>query len=383
MRLPIEYSFKNFMVRRTSVLLTAGGIALLVVIFVVVMGLANGLRQLFASTGAADNLIFVREGASSPLMSSLTEASLQRVRHLPEVVVDARGEPLVSGVVQMSFRIAAGAGGDRVQVTVRGVDPPAFDIGKDVRLVEGRIPAPSSYEVALGVGLAQRLAGGAIGSELAFGGERWTIVGLLESGGSAFESEIWADRQALMLARSRTEYNYIIARIDVPDLESALAVEKKYEDDAGFGMRIVNEARWFNGRARSSGPIRLVCYLLVGVMGVAMVFSCMNTMYGMISARSREIGILRVLGFDPRDVQLGLLIEALAIALAGGLVGVALGFMVNGLPFFYLGRQARFEIGPDLLLSGLAVAAVLGLLGGLLPARRGSRLEIVDVLRSL
>ncbi|HEX4953131.1 MAG TPA: ABC transporter permease [Thermoanaerobaculia bacterium] len=383
MPLPIEYSLKNLQVRRWSVFLTAAGIALLVVVFLVVMGLADGLRQMFVSTGSFDNLVFVRQGASGPLMSSLMPESLESVRHLPQVRRDEEGQPLVSGVAQFNASLPTGRGSRRLQVTVKGVEPPAYRIEKDVALVKGRMPGRSADEVVVGVGLLRQLEGVDVGSRLELAGADLEVVGLLSSRGSAFESELWTDLYTLQRLRSRPDFNYVLAKVDVPDLAAALELEKRYESDTRSDLRIVNEARWYEFVATSSQSIRLVCYILVAVMAVAMVASGMNTMYGMVSARSREIGVLRVLGFSPRDVLVGFLLEAVAIATVGGLVGAALALLSNGLPFHYLGQQARFAIGPQLLLMGVVLGALIGLLGGLVPARRASKVEVAHALRAL
>jgi putative ABC transport system permease protein len=379
--LSLEYNLKSVRTRRVSTLLTAGGIALVVLIFVVVMGLAQGLRNVFARTGADDNILVVRAGAAAPMLSSLGEDTLEKVRFLPEIRKDASGVPLVSA--EMAEVVNVPHDGAVIPVTIRGVDEVAWQVHDEVRLVEGRLPARLSNEVVVGAGLARQLGGIGPGAVLSVGRNSWTVVGLFGAGGGIYDSEIWGDRRSLMRDRRREDFNYLVAKVDVADVEAARAIETRWKEDPALGVRAAVESLYYQRQLQASEQIRFVCLVLSGVMGFAMVFTGMNTMYGMVAARSRELSTLRVLGFSPRDILRGILFEALVIGLAGGVAGALLGLIANGTPFYYDGLRSSFQIGPEVLLRGIGLAALLGALGGLMPAIRAARLEIVDALRSL
>jgi ABC-type lipoprotein release transport system permease subunit len=381
MTFPVEYSLKGILVRRVSTLLTVGGIALVVVIFVVVMGLARGLQHVYGATGADDNLVFVREGATSPMISRLEEDALPRLRYLPEIVQDAAGEPLMSA--EAIENVYLSAGDRRWLVSLRGVDPPAWALHRNLAIVEGRAPARHSNEVALGVALARKIGGARLGDAVTLGASDWTVVGLFRAGDGIFESEAWTDRLGLQRERNRIDFNYVVARVEADDLAAARALEKRWEADPALGVRIVVESDYYARLVDSSASLRAVCLILVGVMGFAMVITGMNTMYGLIAARAREFGTLRVLGFGGGDILLSVLFEATVLGLAGGVAGALLGVVANGLPVSYGGADLAFRIGPALVAEGAAIAAVVGALGGLLPALRASRLEVIEALHTL
>jgi putative ABC transport system permease protein len=381
MALPFEYNLKGLLVRRVSTLLTVGGVALVVVIFVVVMGLARGVQHVYTQSGADDNLIFVREGATSPMISRLDEDVLPRILYLPEIAKDAAGLPLASAEAVENVYLTGR--GRRLLVAVRGVDPPAYALRRQLEIVAGRTPARMSDEVVVGVGLARKAGGIAPGDTLRLGTGDWKVVGLFRAGGGIYESEVWADRLSLMRERNRNDFNYVLARVVVPDLAAARALRKKWEADPALGVRISVESDYYGRLADSSETLRIVCLILVAVMGFAMVITGANTMYGLIAARSREIATLRVLGFGRRDVLLSVLVEATLLGLAGGIVGALGAALINGVPFTWDGTSLSFRIGAVLLVEGALIAALVGAVGGLLPAWRASRLEVVDALHTL
>ena len=148
-------------------------------------------------------------------------------------------------------------------------------------------------------------------------------------------------------------------------------------------MRVAVESDYYARQTSSSDNLQAVAMMLVAVMGLAMVITGMNTLYGMIAARTRELGTLRVLGFGRKDIVVSVLVEATTLGLAGGIAGAILGAFLNGAPVFFEGMQLSFRIGPALLVQGAVLAGVLGALGGLLPALRVSRLEVIQALRTL
>lgn len=393
--LPLSYHVQNLRVRRVTSMLTLAGMALVIFVFVVVLGLAQGLTNIFVTTGAHDNLLFLRKGASTPTVSSLSEDVLQKVRYLPEVKRGVQGEALVSAELienlsiptgyQETFFIDPSAPPTAMMADIRGVDPPAYDIHKGVRLIDGRRPAPGATEVMLGVGVARQMQAASVGSTLAFGRGTWTIVGLFESGGSAYESEIWTDRRSLMADRMRKDFNFVVAKVDSPTQEATRALGRTLEKNPALAstVRVISERGYYAYLAQATDSIRPAAFMLVAIMAIGMVFTGMNTMYALIAARRREIGALRAIGFGRREILLGFLLEAGVMAAAGGVASGAAGLLVNGLPFYYQGKALSFVVGPDVLVVGVVLAALIGLAGGLLPAARAARVEVVQTLRAL
>lgn len=378
MPIPLSYSLRSLRARRISTLLTVGGIALVVMVYVVVMGLAHGLRNVFVATGSDDNLVFIRAGATSPMVSRLNADAVLRLSLLPEIAEDEEGRLLLSAETIEYYRV----GPKRQAVAVRGVDPMALAVRRGVELAAGSMPARLSEEVVLGVELA-RILGLRPGDHLAMGATEWTVSGLLSAPGSAYESEAWTDRLSLMRERQGSELNYVIARVQAADLEAARALETRWEEDPSLGVRILPESLYYASLSRTSSTFATASWLLALVMGLAMVITGTNTLYGMLALRWRELGTLRVLGFQRRHLLLAVLAEAVLLGLAGGVAGALLGRLVDGLPFAYVGTRFHFLVGPGLMAQGVGLAVLLGALGGLLPAIRACRLEVVGALRSL
>ena len=256
MLLPLSYHLQNLRVRRLTTALTLGGLALVIFVFVIVMGLAQGLTHLFVSTGAHDNLLFIRKGASTPAVSSLTEDVLPAVRYLPEVKRGAQGEPLVSAELIENLSIPTGHG----ELPARRADAAHFDHGRHPRRGSARVSDPSrdpdgsrrppagpgAAEVMVGRGLARQMRNVSVGSTLALGRGTWTIVGVFESGGSAYESEIWTDRRALMADRMRSDFSFIVATVDRPTAEATAALGRVFETNPALSstVRVVTERRY-------------------------------------------------------------------------------------------------------------------------------------------
>jgi putative ABC transport system permease protein len=382
MALPWKYSLLSPRRRKLATWLTVGGIALVVILFLVISGLAEGLTYVFASTGRPDNLIIVRSGTSSVAMSRLGEEALESLRFEPEVAHDGDGNPLLSAEVLENLYLPLPDGG-RMPVSVRGVDPVAYRVHDGIHLVSGRLPGVSTDEAIVGTGVARVAGGLEPGSEISLGGTDWRVVGVFESGGDIFESEVWVDRRTLLGLRMRTGANYAVARI-AGGATAAKAAEKSLESSAWLGVRAgVENLYYLRSNAGGMSAIRRVRRILVIVMAFAMAVTGTNTMYALIAARQRELGTLRVLGFRPRDLLVAVLVESILVGLAGGVAGGLLSLFVQGVSVVYQGVILHFRIGGLLVLEGVAIAIVIGAVGGLLPAGRAARLEVVDTLRAL
>jgi putative ABC transport system permease protein len=166
------------------------------------------------------------------------------------------------------------------------------------------------------------------------------------------------------------------------------AFDRDLEANPQMQVKMVQERRYYEDQA---GPVAKSLLALAGfvaiVMGIGAVFGAMNTMYAIVAARTREIGTLRALGFPRRSILAAFLIESVFLALVGGVVGCLLAFPMNGFTTA-TGNTASFSeiafafrITPMTLVIGLGFAVVMGLLGGLLPSLRASRLPITSALR--
>jgi ABC-type antimicrobial peptide transport system permease subunit len=274
-----------------------------------------------------------------------------------------------------------------INVTLRAVTPRAFEVRGDIEMVEGRRFTPGLDEVIVGRKLLDRIEGLGIGKPVKYQRKQFQIVGIFESDGNAFESEIWGDFDVLGAVFQRgAGSNSLVVRMkdpaDIPALDQWIRAQPNLQ------LQAQEERKYYEDQA---GPLATILRQLAGfvaaIMGIGAVFGAMNTMYAIVSARTREIGTLRALGFSRRAILAAFLIESVFLALIGGAVGCLLALPMNGYSTGTGQTQSfselafAFRITPEIMLTCMIFAAVMGVIGGLLPAFRGARLPITSALR--
>ncbi len=236
--------------------------------------------------------------------------------------------------------------------------------------------------------IATRFADCGVGDTFDAGKHRWTVVGIFDADRTAYESEIWVDADEARNAFNRNFYGSILLR-PLGDTAAVTGLRERLENDPRLSLRVLSETEYYAEQTSTAGPIRWLGMFLAIVMSVGAAFSAMNTMYASVSARTREIGTLRVLGFRRRDIYFSLLAESVLLALLGGVIGCALSLPLNGvatgtMSFTTFAEVAfEFRITAALLLKGMGFAAIMGLVGGLLPARLAARKPVLDALRAV
>ncbi|HXW84100.1 MAG TPA: ABC transporter permease, partial [Candidatus Binataceae bacterium] len=193
MAIPLKYNFRSLLVRRVSTAMTAGGIALVVGVFVIVMAMVAGLGSAISDTGEPDNMVIVRKGATTETYSNLSLDQFDALKFLPQIKRNAAGEPMISPELPVQVLMERTGGTGQDNIVVRGVLPMALQVHTKLHLIEGRMFKPSVNEVIVGKGLIGHYANMKVGSTLKFGRGTWKVVGVFDAGGSSFESEVWAD----------------------------------------------------------------------------------------------------------------------------------------------------------------------------------------------
>jgi ABC-type lipoprotein release transport system permease subunit len=388
MPVPIAYNVRNLFVRRWTTIFTTGGIALVVAATMLLAALVGGLQRMLVDTGEPDNLVVMRKGATSDGSSAVPRDAGQALRTLPGVARNDAGDALASREIVNQPFIRTADGG-RENVLVRGVEPVAFDVHRSVRIVEGRMFQPNLGEIVVGRGALARYAPGGVGSEIEFGRRRWRIVGVFESGGTAFDSEIWADVTDVQDDTRRDGYSGVRLRV-APDADRR-ALVARIEGDARFTLEAKPEVDYYREQADTANALYILVLTLGVVMATGAVFGALNTMYAAVAARTPEIGTLRALGFSRAAILTSFLTESLLLAALGLMAGVGLAaiavFAINTLLSGVQFSMMTFSVATVLLrlspggaLLGLAFAAAIGILGGLFPAWRAAHLPVVDAL---
>ena len=368
--------------------LTLGGISLVVFVFAAVLMLANGLQQALIDTGSDDNAVILRKGASTELVSQLDRNSANIIKTAPEVATLPDGKPLASGEVQVIINLKKTTSNDMGNISVRGVSPEGFQMRRGVRITEGRMFAFGTNEIIVGKNTATRFQGCGIGQTVKFGGATWSIVGHFEAGGTAFDSEIWADVDQVLAAFGRPVFSAMTVRLTS---SSALETFKTRieRDPRTSGLEVQGERQFYLEQSKLMATLIRVLGLFVTIIfSIGAVFGALITMYAAVANRTVEIGTIRALGFRRRSVLGAFLVESILLSLLGGGLGIGLASVMSSIQISTTNFGSFSEIAfgfvlsPGIVVASLLFAVVMGVLGGFAPAVRAARQNILAALRS-
>ncbi|MYB38246.1 MAG: ABC transporter permease [Gammaproteobacteria bacterium] len=357
------------------------GIAGVVGVLIALLAMAAGFRATLETGGAPDRAIVMRDGSESEMLSNVSPNDRFYVSTFAGIDAASAELYTVADVPKRDTGLDA-------NLIVRGVEAEAFEVRPEVRIVEGRNFVPGRAEIIAGRNAQSEFAGLDIGNSLEFRNSEWTVVGVFEDGGSAHESEIWVDLAVAQSAfRRGGTVSSLRLRVDSP--ASMDALRARVEDDKQLDLKLVPEEEYLAAQASGlATTIELFGTVVAYIMAVGAVFAALNTMYSAVVSRTVEIATLRALGFGGLPVVVSVMIEAIALAFIGGLLGAAIAwFGFNGYTVSTLNNASfsqiafDFAVTPELMTNGLIWALVLGTIGGLFPAVRAARLPITTALR--
>ena len=357
------------------------GIAGVVGVMVAILAMAAGFRGTLDRGGEPDRAIVLRGGSDSELSSSISIAEMN-------VVASMEGVELASGELYTVADIPKRATGLDANLIVRGVTPAAFDLHRTVQVVEGRNFETGRSELIAGRGAHSEFAGIDIGNTLAVRGTEWTVVGIFEADGSAFESELWMDLAVAQSAFRRGEsVTSMRVRVDAPARIPELA--ERVENEPRLDLKLVGEEEYFAAQSGSlAGQIEGFGTAIAIIMAIGALFAALNTMYSAVATRTVEIATLRALGFGSAPVVISVMIEAIALAILGGALGATISYLAfNGFTASTLNNVSfsqiafDFAVTPEIIRTGLLWALGLGIVGGLFPALRAAWMPITAALR--
>jgi putative ABC transport system permease protein len=386
MALPLKYNIRNIVVRKGSTLATAFTIGLTVAVFLMVMALARGIDLTLSSSGEPLNMIVLREGSTAELNSSLTRENYNDLMYLDGVAREGETPMATGELITLIYKARKGMT-QGSNVTVRGVGPNSFKLRSGFNVVAGKQFQPGLAEAVVSKRIAERFQGLDVGDKFKIQTTDYTVVGLFDSAGKAFESEIWVDINSLASTTKRENYSSVLMR--VKDQNALTALTKRITDDPKLHLKALSERVFYEDQqGAASGMLKGLAVFISFIMAVGAGFAGMNTMYAAVARRTKEIGTLRVLGFSRFSILTAFLLESVAIALIGAAIGILLALPLN---FVSTGTSNwltfseiafNFRVTFDLMLSALIFGAVIGLVGSLLPSIRASRYKIVDALRA-
>ena len=374
--------------RWSTSLVIVVGIAGVVGVLTAILAMGEGFRATLGQAGKQDQAIVLRSGATSELTSGLGREAVDLIKGAAGLARNAQGQPIASAEILVIADLPKRGTGTLANAPIRGVQAEAFELRPEVDIIEGRTFEPGPRELIVGRGAASQFEGLEVGARLAFRDADWTVVGIFAAGGGVHESELWGDAETVMSAYRRGGFQSVTAQLEsvesLEDFKSALAAEPR------LNVEVQTLQAYYAGQSRQMSMLISVLGHAVGyIMAIGALFGALNTMYAAVSTRSREIATLRALGFGGGAIVVSVLIEALLLAVLGGLLGGGLAWLLfNGYTVSTLGAgfsQVAFDfrVTGGLLLKGLTWALVIGLVGGLLPAWRAARQPVTTALRAL
>jgi putative ABC transport system permease protein len=365
------------------------GIAGVVVVFVSVLSIAAGFTAAMEGAGSDSRALVMRSGADSEMTSGIGGDSATIIKQAPGLRRDGQ-TPLASAELFVIIDLPKRSTGTAANVPMRGVEPTAFQVRDEVSIVEGRTFTFGTNEIIVGRGANSQFAGLTVGNTVQSGKATWQVVGVFEADGGVSETEIWVDSRVLQGIYNRgNSYQTVLARLDSSD--SFDTFRDWLTTNPQLNVQVRRETEYYASQSRAlSSLIRGVGFGIAGLMGLGAIFGAILTMYTAVSTRSREIATLRALGFNSTSVVVSVLIESMTLGAVGGVIGgVSAYFAFNGYQTSTMNFQTfsqvafAFLVTPELLLTGLSYALVIGLIGGLFPAIRAARQPIPSALREL
>ncbi|MCL4547354.1 MAG: ABC transporter permease [Bacteroidetes bacterium] len=387
MAVPLKYTLRNFKTRKLTTGITIAGIALVVFVFAAVLMMAYGVQKTLIATGRPDNVMISRKSSNGEISSIIGGDIRNVIRTLPYIAKDSNGRPIISEepVVVINLEIKTGG---LSNVTVRGVSPEVWELRPQVKIKEGRIFNPSLRELIVGEAVANKFVGAQIGSTVKFAGDNWKIVGVFESNGSGFDSELWGSNDQLLNAFNRgSAVSTITFRMS--NLNDFDKIKHAFDSDRRllqFEPKI--EQKFFEEQSEFlAGFIRILGIFITVIFSFGAIIGAMITMYAAVANRTVEIGTMRSLGFSRRSILSAFLLESLTIAMIGCAIGLLLAsflqfFRISTLNFnSFADLSFSFALSPSIIVSSFIFATFMGFFGGFLPSIRAARLNIVNALR--
>ena len=379
-------NIKSIPERWATSLVIVIGLAGVVAVFTALLAMANGFSSTLRATGRQDAVIMMRGGSDAELNSGLDREQTDLLKQMPGIRLGADGKPQSSAeMMVIAELIRKDDTKNGANITVRGVDPAAFALRPNLRIVNGRNFTPGLRELIVGAGVLRQFQGAEIGKVVRMRGSDWTVVGAFESG-DAHDSELWTDINVARTTFGRTGSSSILAALDGADglekLKAGVAADPRLNVD------VIRELDYFNAQTKQfRATIGFLAGIVTLIMALGAVFAALNSMYAAVAARGKEIATLRAIGFGGTPVLFSVMIEALLLALSGGILGALIAYVLfNNMSVSTLGQNFtqvvfNFKVTPALVIQGLIIAVLIGMVGGFLPALRAARLPVTTSLR--
>jgi len=381
-----HYAIPSSVRRLPSTAMAVLGVALVVYVFLLVASLAAGVERTLRSGASLRRLVVLRPGSTTDVQSFIERESQRSLATLAELA-DGRARLSPELVLLVSQRRRDDR---RANIVVRGVTPAAFEMIDQLEITEGRSFHPGSDEAIVARRMSERFSGLGLGETFQAGSQRWEIVGIFEAADSPFDSELGVDLAGAQ-AQSGREGFVSIVRVEAASESAIEGIQRGIAKDRRFALKATRETDYYAEQLVTASPIRVLAYLVALLMAIGASFGAMNTMYGQVSSRTRELATLRALGFTGGEVFTAVLAESVLFSGLGATVGCGMAYLTvatllaegtgtqNFLTFAEI--TVNFRISGGLALGALALGLAVGIGGGLHPSIRAARIRVSDGLR--
>lgn len=384
--LPLTYNWRSIWQRWAGTLSTVGAIAIVVMVFVVVLSMAQGVSKAYVRSGREDQVIIMRQNARVEMMSSVSLAQARLILTHPLIAHDEVG-PLATQDIIVSKQVALADGSGAMSVTVRGTTPAGIRMRSQVRMLKGRWFNPGLSEAVVPQKMLNRYTGVELGRSFDMAGRSWKVVGVFDGDGSVFDSEIWTEVGDLRQAFRRYGNNSSMA-VRLRSAADVPAFVRDMEQDVRLKLEAKPEPAYFADLGDAGRPMQVLGQIITLILTVGAVFAAMNTMYATVAGRTPEIGTLRALGFRRREILASFQWEAILLTALGGVLGAGLSLLFNGIRTGTVNMNTwsdvsyAFAVTPDLMAQGVGFSILMGVAGGFLPAWRASRIPVTEAMRA-
>ena len=383
----LSYSFRNLRKRRLTTILTVSGMALVVFVFASILMMADGLQKTLVETGSFDNVVVIRKGSTSEVMSGIDREQASIVEMLPQVAIGLNGQRLLAREVVVLIALPKRSINKPSNVVFRGIQGDSLTLRTQVKVVAGRMPRLGSPEIIVGKSIVKGFEGVELQGILNCGMRDWNVVGIFDAGNTGFSSEIWGDVDQVMQAFRRPVYSSVIFKLR--NSEEFQAVKTNIETNPRLTLEAKRETRYYLDQSEMMAKfLRILGLSLTTIFSVGAIIGAMITMYSAVANRTGEIGTMRSLGFQRRSILAAFLAESLLLGFMGGFVGLFFASFMQFITISTVNFQTFSELAFSFTLNGqiiagsMAFSIVMGFIGGVLPAIRASRMNIVEALRS-
>jgi putative ABC transport system permease protein len=386
--IPLKYNVRNLRVRWKTTLMTVLGTGLVVWSSCILFGLVEGLEHSLSISGDPLDLIVMRKGSSTETTGGFETSKADEILILPGILHDKEGQPLAAKEL-LNIPIAERENGTKTNIIIRGVQPASRQLRPNFTIVAGRDFVAGKGECIVSKRMAARFKGAQVGGRLVFGSkEIYDVVGIFTAGGSSAESEIWADLKDVEKNTGRD------GSVSCVQLRAATSTElnklkQTIDDENRFRLAAIPESLYFETQSRSGIFLKGAGTLIAVLLTFGAMFSSANTMFAAVSARTREIGTMRALGFSQFDILISFLGESLLLCGLGGAIGLLATFPLNALTYetsdfnSFASVTVAFRFGPLVMTVALVMTLAMGIFGGMFPALRAVRLDVISALREL